>query len=109
MSKFVHNSQQLTMYPCSERSYVVLLESCHKNAILHIFLGKTAYVAVEITELLYAKGGTHAHTLRRCMNIEVHMSPALNGSTVLRRHRNDGITFSLYMGLLHMNLRGLCL
>ena len=81
MSKFVHNSQQLTMYPYSECSYmyVVLLESCHKNAILHIFLGITAYVAVEVTELPYAKGESHAHTLRRCMNIyEAHMTPTLN-------------------------------
>ena len=42
--------------------YVVLLESCHKNAILHIFLGITAYVAVEITELPYAKDRAYAHT-----------------------------------------------
>ena len=92
MSKFVHNSQQLTMYPCSERSYVVLLGSCHKNAILHIFLGITAYVAVEITELPYAKGGAHAHTLRRCIYIyEAHMSPALNGSSAIRRFKGSNV------------------
>ena len=41
MSEFVHNSQQLTMYPCNECSYEV--ESCYKNATLHIFQGLTAY------------------------------------------------------------------
>ena len=64
-----------------------------------------------IAELWKVKG--EAHVLRRFIRYsricEARMSPALNGSSVIRRfkHSNtveicDGISFEIYMGLPHI-------